>query len=87
MAETTTLEKPAPLDLSGTLCGSCSHMAQRLEGGRVLCQGIHVHIPKRVRTWRITEPHMWLTRPDGSRYANCEHYERARGQMRMEVIA
>lgn len=72
-------------DLSELPCGSCAHMAQAFDEGRVLCQGIYVHIPKRVKTWRITEPHRWETRPNGTRYAVCEHYEKAKGQMRMEV--
>ena len=72
------------LDLAETPCGSCAHMAQRFGSGRVMCQGIYVHIPKKVKTWRITEPHMWLTRPNGTRYANCDHYEKVR-QTRMEV--
>ena len=73
------------IDLSELPCGSCVHMAQAFDDGRVLCQGIYVHIPKRVKTWRITEPHIWLTRPNGQRYANCSEYEKAKGQMQMEV--
>lgn len=74
-------------DIEQLPCGSCSHMAQLFGSGRVLCQGIYVHIPKRIKTWRIVEPHGWLERPDGTRYANCQHYEKAKGQTRMEVGA
>lgn len=72
-------------DLTGTPCESCAHLAQTFDSGRVMCQGIFAYVPKKIRTWRFTEPHMWLTRPNGTRYANCEHYERAKGQTRMEV--
>lgn len=73
------------LDLSDVPCGSCTHMRQLMQDGRVLCQDIYVYIPKKVKTWRMVEPCMWLTRPNGTRYANCKHYERIKGQTRMEL--
>ena len=71
--------------VAGTPCETCAHLAEAYPSGRVMCQGIYRNIPKRVRTWTMRLPCMWMTRPNGTRHANCDDYERAKGQTRMEV--
>lgn len=73
------------MSIEGTPCEQCAHLAQVFDSGRVMCQGIYRYIPKKVKTWTMREPCIWLSDPSGRRHANCRDYEKAKGQMTMEV--